>query len=347
MKSSELKTFIDDKALSGVYLLHGEEELMKDRALSAMIKAMIPEGMESMNMQTLDESATLDDLKNAVQTLPFLVPSRVVICRNYNALNLDKRQFGSEKTKDMIGDIGAIMDHLDDSCILIFLQRGAVGKDQPLFKAIKKRKRDVAFAEPKAAEKQTMVASLAKQMGLKIKVGEIRFLLDYTDANIMTLNQELQKLQASSDGNPITKEAIMAVCTPSMQYNVFTMIRAITQNQASQALSILRDMLQENENPGGILLLLERQFRTLIYISDIKKSYAGAVNYKELEKKLNVKDFVIKNMMRWEYKVKEGERQAIINWCADADYLHKQGIQNDVAAVESLVMKLLYINSRK
>ena len=60
---------IKNNSLSGAYLMHGEEEFIKDSALRAL-KDTLDEVSRELNLQTL-ETATADEIISACETLPF------------------------------------------------------------------------------------------------------------------------------------------------------------------------------------------------------------------------------------------------------------------------------------
>ena len=72
-------------SLPSVLLFEGEEEQMKQDALSALRKALLPAGMEEMNEMVLDNPET-DQVIAAAETLPFLADRRLVILRDHPAV---------------------------------------------------------------------------------------------------------------------------------------------------------------------------------------------------------------------------------------------------------------------
>ena len=79
-----------EKALAGgslpsVLLFEGEEEQMKQDALSSLRKTFLPAGMEEMNEMVLDDPET-DQLIAAAETLPFLADRRLIIVRDHPAV---------------------------------------------------------------------------------------------------------------------------------------------------------------------------------------------------------------------------------------------------------------------
>ena len=66
-------------ALSGAYLLHGEEEFLKENAVSSALKLIDP-AMRDLNVDIL-VTAQATAVIAAAETLPFMAERRVVLCR--------------------------------------------------------------------------------------------------------------------------------------------------------------------------------------------------------------------------------------------------------------------------
>ena len=82
-----------DRLLSGnsasipsVLLFEGDEEHMKQAALDALCKKLLPEGLEDLNRAALENPET-NELIAAAETLPFMADRRLIIVRNHPALS--------------------------------------------------------------------------------------------------------------------------------------------------------------------------------------------------------------------------------------------------------------------
>ena len=71
MVRKDFEKALADGSLPSVLLFEGEEEQMKQDALAALRKTLLPAGMEEMNEMVLDDPET-DQVIAAAETLPFL-----------------------------------------------------------------------------------------------------------------------------------------------------------------------------------------------------------------------------------------------------------------------------------
>ena len=85
MDHNDFSLSLTRHTLPSVLLFEGEEEHLKQDALFALRKALLPEGMEEMNELVLDDPSA-DELIAAAETIPFMADKRLVIIRDYPPL---------------------------------------------------------------------------------------------------------------------------------------------------------------------------------------------------------------------------------------------------------------------
>ena len=86
MDHKEFYTALSKQALPSVLLFEGEEEHLKQDALSSLRRSILPEGLEQLN-EILLEDPLSDELIAAAETLPFMSEKRLLIIRDYSALS--------------------------------------------------------------------------------------------------------------------------------------------------------------------------------------------------------------------------------------------------------------------
>ena len=87
MDRKDFDRLLSQGKIPSVLLFEGEEEHMKQSALDALQKKLLPEGLEELNRTLLDAPET-DQIIAAAETLPFRADRRFVVVRN------DKFYFG-------------------------------------------------------------------------------------------------------------------------------------------------------------------------------------------------------------------------------------------------------------
>ena len=86
MERRDFEQALAKGALPPVMLFEGEEEELKQAALSALRAALLPAGMEDLN-ETVFEAPETDQLIASAETLPFMADRRLIIVRDHPALS--------------------------------------------------------------------------------------------------------------------------------------------------------------------------------------------------------------------------------------------------------------------
>ena len=142
MNHKDFLQSVKNATVRGVYLFEGVEEHMKDDALAALRKAILPEGLEELNEAVMDNPAT-DALIAAAETLPFLADQRLIIVRDHAGIT------GRGEGDDRLAEY---LQHVPDSAIIVFFIRGKADARKKLYNAIKKAGQIVTFARLEDAE---------------------------------------------------------------------------------------------------------------------------------------------------------------------------------------------------
>lgn len=108
------------------------------------------------------------------------------------------------------------------------------------------------------------VQMLAEQIGVQITKDGASELIERVGNETRQLANEIEKLAliVGADGR-ITADLVRQL-VPSLAMDVFNLVNAVTEGNASTALKVLERLLHQREQPMKILGLLARQFRLLL-----------------------------------------------------------------------------------
>ena len=335
----ELQKSIEEKKFNGVCLMYGNEEYLKDTVINKASELYVAMGLEDINISRI-VSDDLEKIKEAISMPPFMAEKRIVVIDSYKKFYANKNQYKTDDMTNVISELNEILDKEYRDCCIFFLCRGSVDTANPLYKLFNKKGLAVSYGKVTESEKRDVLIRLSKEKKIDINSSVISFLIRYTGGDLLSLENELDKLSSYKKGK-IENKDVESVCHASADYNVFNMIKAIDAKHEKKALQILKDMLRGGEYVGGIVSLIERQYRTFAFIEDMQKEFGNNVDFAEMEKRLGVKSFVIEKVYKQGLKMDKEKRNNIIKMCTDADYMAKCGKINDVAALERLVIKLI------
>ena len=127
MKPDKRKTnqrFFDDLKETGIqrcYLLEGEEEHVKEEALTRLKKMILTGDFPDMNFAVLSDPDP-DALIAAAETVPFMAEKRLILVKDSMLLGENKPREYDEDTA--IEKLEAYLPNMPDTCCMVFFIRG-------------------------------------------------------------------------------------------------------------------------------------------------------------------------------------------------------------------------------
>ncbi len=249
-------------ALSGVYLLEGTEEYIKQQALARLCAKLLPPGLEQMNLTDL-QNPDADSLMAAAETLPFLGEKRVVVVRECDLLTSGRKQENEDKAEALL----SYLEHMSPSTCLVFTVKGKADGRKKLYTYLKKRDAIVDFSPMSDGEAQEWARRSMKALGKQMDGETAAFLIFTVGRDAALLRQEMDKLVGyAGEREAVTARDIEAVCTKSLECTVFQMVDAQVAGKNEEAFRLLSDMEHSGEDRMGILAMLLRQYRILYHM---------------------------------------------------------------------------------
>jgi len=171
-------------ALDPVYYLHGEEDVLKEEAVRALVDRALDPAARDFN---LDSRAAVDldpaALRALVDTPPMMADRRVVILRGIEQWR---------KTAKARDELQRYLARPSPTTLLILVQSGDDKPDADLA-----RHGTVVAVDRLSAERvERWIAHRARQIGLAIDPDAATLLASATGADLALLTQEIEKLRA-------------------------------------------------------------------------------------------------------------------------------------------------------
>lgn len=328
MNHKDFLQSVKNATVRGVYLFEGVEEHMKDDALAALRKAILPEGLEELNEAVMDNPA-IDALIAAAETLPFLADQRLIIVRDHAGIT------GRGEGDDRLAEY---LQHVPDSAIIVFFIRGKADARKKLYNAIKKAGQIVTFARLEDAELAAWIAGEFKALGKECSRQVAALLAFTTGTDTALLTTEIGKLAAhAGDNAAITEEDVRLLATRSIECTVFEMVDAVVAGQEGKAFRLMRDMLTAGQDRLGILAMLLRQYRL---IQHVKIMQFEKKSPQDIRKNLGVPGFAADRCMQQARGYNGGQVRRAVEICLDTEYRIKSGQLNQEGALEAAMLRI-------
>ena len=324
----------DSASIPSVLLFEGDEEHMKQDALHALCKKLLPEGLEDLN-RTLLENPETDQVIAASETLPFMADRRLTIVRNHPALS------GRAEADDRLIEY---LPSVPPSSILLFYCISKPDGRKKLYTAVKKLNGIVTFAPLKDMELTRFVTSAFRDLGKECDERTADFLVFTCGSDTGMLLTEIAKVAAhAGDAPSIHPDSVRAVATPSTECTVFQMVDAVVSGQGSRAFLLMRNQLLAGTDRMYMLSMLLRQFRLLQHIKIMQYEKKSAA---EIRSALGVPPFAADQYVRQAAAYTNGQVKNAVNICFDTEFAVKSGKLNQEGAVEAVMLKLLSLRQK-
>jgi len=256
---TQLEAALDQQAPGLLYLVVGEEDLLRDHAIAALKHAVLGNGGDEFNYELFyGDEASGSDIRNSVAAVPVFSPRRLVVVKS------------AEKLTARDGDqlLGCIQNPVE-STTLVFVSSKLDGRLK--FSQALTRAATVVDCSPlRDAQLPSWITQEAGRVGVRLEEPAVHILREVSGASLYGLRRELEKLASyvPSDRSATAADVyLLRGVDPGA--SVFDLAQAIAEGSRGRILSILARNLEAGEAPLRILGSLAWQYRRLWKVKDL------------------------------------------------------------------------------
>ena len=256
----ELKRQLKGGTVAPLYLLHGPEDYLRERAARAIADA----ALKDASLRDFNESSfslTSADVQQAIaaaEQLPMMSPRRVVRIMDFTRL----READEE----------ALLRYVDrpaESSTVILIA-DELDKRRKLTKALLAACVSVEFAELKDAELAAWAKSHLKELKAETDERTLRQIVALVGTSVRRLEAELSKLAtAALPGSRITMELVESLVGRSRELSNFELTDHLVAGDRRRALETLRRLLDDGAEPVMLIGLLASSYHRLALAKDL------------------------------------------------------------------------------
>jgi DNA polymerase-3 subunit delta len=272
-----------------LYILWGEDRFSREEALNQIKAGLGDPSLLITNTTVLEgQKLTLNELRPAVETVPFLAPCRLVIIKGLlDRFEPDERakpkkaasarkseresDSGGKKEEELLAEC---INSLPQSTVLVLTDSIENKKkplqNNPLYNAIASGAKVMTFAALKGAKLSQWIQERVNRYGGSISVQSTNLLMNYIGGDLYTLSNEIQKLVSYTGGRRIEEKDVREVVSASREAVIYDLIDYIIDRQAGPAEKCLQKLLQAGVVAPQILVLLARQVQMMVQIKELK-----------------------------------------------------------------------------
>jgi DNA polymerase-3 subunit delta len=195
--SRALDALLERESPDPVYLLHGDNEFLKDEAIRAIVTRFTDAGTRDFNYDLLHGSDTdAGRLSTALDALPMLASRRLVVLRDVAALK-----------KDVRAVLDRYLERPANDTLLILVAAAEWKTDAKLTA----RAALIEFSALDSASAAKWATGRAIELGTSIEADAALLLARSTDADLALIDGELRKLRDYTGVTAISTQAVEAV----------------------------------------------------------------------------------------------------------------------------------------
>ena len=218
-----------------VYLLHGDEDVLKDEAIRALLDASVGTNRDFNLDVRYAADLTPESFNALVDTPPMLAERRAVVVRGMEYV-------GKRKSK-LRDELGRYLKNPNPTTVLVLV----VAAGEELDSEIVRECTAVDLAPLAADRVPRWLQHHASTLGVTLAPDGVDLLLKAVGGDLSTLAQELEKLAAlvAGAGRPITAEDVTSLVGVRRGETLSDLVEAAMQRQAARAAQLAGPVLEQ------------------------------------------------------------------------------------------------------
>ncbi len=232
---------VDAGTAAPVYLLHGDDEFLKDAAVRHAIEALVDPATRDFNLE-VRRGADLDaeTIHSLLNTPPMMADRRVVVVRDVGAMKKDAR-----------GALDRYLERPAPDVVLLLTALAGTKLDD----ALTSIRAQVDCRTLTGEHINKWIEQHAATLGGSIDAAAVDLLLTAVGPDLAQLDSELEKLLSYAAGGMITAEAVSAIVGITPGETIADFLDAVLERNARRALELLPLVLSQPKHSGVTLVM--------------------------------------------------------------------------------------------
>jgi DNA polymerase III subunit delta len=227
-----------------VYLLYGDEDVLKDEAVRALVDAAVGTSRD-FNLDVRFAADLAPESFNAlVNTPPMLAECRAVVIRGVD-------QLGKRKTK-LRDELLRYVAAPNPTTLLVLVVAAGEEPDPDIVRAATAVELDALAAE----RVPRWLQHRAKTLGVTLTPEAAELLLKAVGNDLTTLSRELEKLSAVGAGREVTVQDVSSQVGVRRGETIFDLVEAALERRAARAAQLVEPVLEQGGMSGVKILSL-------------------------------------------------------------------------------------------
>ncbi len=327
--AGSIKKDIKSGEYSGVYLIWGEEEFLRDYYKNALIDKTADKAFADFNFKKYTVSKPdNDEIESFFSSYPFMSDRKVLYIKNsgiFKKTNEDDKKFWLK-----------MMDVLPDFAIIIFSEK-EVDKRNALYKAVNSKFACDEFPFQKKPELISWIIRYMAKYEKNISDADAEYMIECCSPSMYILKSEIEKLAFYKEREKfITREDIDKCVCKLPESRVFKMIDDILDGNIKAAGEKLGELKLLKEEPIALNAAIFSKYSQLRK----EKLLSKTLSAREIAAKTGQRDFFVNMHLKQIRDIPLKKFDEILKLCQELDYTVKSGLADAWTCLEILFAKM-------
>jgi DNA polymerase-3 subunit delta len=318
---------IDRGALKAVYFFYGPEELLKEQAVQAIIKKLVPPNLRDFNLDILYGDETDDaQIIDRVAALPMMAERRVVVVRKISAL-------ATAQKPELLKHLKIPLPH---ACLI--MTAGEVDVRKGFCRSLQEVSCPVSFPLLKERQISQWVRQRVHQHGKDIDSRAAQLLADGFGSNLIALDNEIDKLAIYvAEREMIGPQDVEDVVGELRVRTVFEYCEAVGCKRLSQAMTLLNRLLDKGISPFNIMGSMRWH---LTRLATVREMHSRGRPAHQIAASLHIPVFTIDRYVQQATNFRDGALEEAFEHLFEAELKLKTGGQKPATAMIMVTYRL-------
>jgi DNA polymerase III subunit delta len=320
---------INEGEIAPFYFLYGPEIFYRVEIVQALKNKLITPANKDFNLENFEaRESSVGDWIGAAETLSFLGGIKLIVVRNLHDTTLEDSD--QKLLIDYVTNPGL------DSCLVITADKA--DQKRKLYKNLTTQPGALCCSAPQEAVLLNWLKIRAKPLGYNLSSEAARKMLNSVGAKPGVLAKELEKVMTYAGKESKITESIVAEVVGEIKIeNAFLLTEALKEKKAEKALLLLKNQLDQGEDPIKILGLIAWQFRTLW---EVKHYQAQKYGVQKIAKQMSAKPFLVEKAMQYTKNFNQSKLREGMKHLYEADRELKTSGKDPQGVLETLLLRI-------
>jgi len=320
---------INEGEIAPFYFLYGSESFYRMEIIQALSHKLITPDNRDFNLENFDARETsVGDWLGAAKILSFLGGIKLIVVRNLHDTTLE------DPEQKLL--LEYITNPELDSCLVITVDKA--DKKRKLYKTLIAQPGALSCEAPQEASLINWVKGRATSFGYNLNTEAARKMVDSVGAKPGILAKEFEKVMTYAGKESRISETMVAEVVGEIKTeNAFLLTEALKEKKAEKALLLLKNQLDQGEDPIKILGLIAWQLRTLW---EVKYYQAQKYGVQKIAKQMGAKPFLVEKAMQYTKNFNRSNLRKGMKFLFEADRELKTSGRDPQGILETLLLRI-------